>query len=1084
MAAAVDGTILIDSHIITDGLNSDIAAVEDRLRQVAKRTRRAGGHAAAAATGNAEYDEVARQLAEAEREADRLQKKFDGLVDKEERFIATGGDVDSKTFKGYEYDIEKTTQAMAENDATIAGLRDRLAELDQSALQTANAENQGATAAEQLSDAVHGVADASSHAAATTTGLGKGTITTASGFKGLLRTILKYGLGIRSVYILFRKLRQAIIEGFKNLAQVDNQTNESISTLKSSLSQLKNSFAAAFAPVLNAVAPILNKLIRMLVTAANYVGMFFAALSGASSYRPAIYAYEDYADSLNNAAGAAADAAKNLSGLDEMNVWQENSGGGGGGTSPADMFGDEEAIPNSVANIAEKVKSIFMAVYNAIAPVLKDLWNLLVFEADDVLFNWDNLSSEDILEKIVAGFGLVFGAIAGFSITHSVKGLIIGAVVGLAITLLLDGVVFDDDGRISGDEIFKLIFAALAAAAGAVIGFHFGGLKGAVIGAVITTSITILLNTIEFDADPIKNADIKGKIEGTFMSVLGGVTGLTIGSAFGPVGSLVGLVLGVAVGAVIGIVNYKIQQDEAARKKAIDDLYASVGTTVEKVEEALQEAEDINIQLRANISVISDEIKPEDLAKLQVAKDLIEKIYSLDAVDNKSGGQMEQMISSINLLNDMSLDGIQIEYDELTGKVLTARDTVEELIASIEKQVQIEAIKNAWVESWEAYYKAQAEYNRLRTSDTLLNAQAAYENAWNEYREAEEAQKKAEQDYYENGNTQAYEAAIERTNRAGQAFWNAASTFNGYTSAVDDANAAMQAAADMVDYYSGKYDDIWRDACADAKEYAAFYKQQFEQGIEGFTAKGLFEAKVAAGELEKTWTDAAGEAEAYAAWYKECFENGLAGFTKEGLAEAEQFATDMHTTLNTAAETAETNGENIALGLAEGIKGKAQEAIKAAKKLAQDVLDPLKNIPQIASPAKVTRGYGRFISLGYALGITDEIGAAENAASSVANSALAGMMTTFSGTKLPFSRIASGSIIPTAAALGAGSSGDTDLLGILREALAEFFGTKTSRSTSITAKVNSRTLFDVMIEEGRQRMRANGRNPFTDIAML
>ena len=73
----------------------------------------------------------------------------------------------------------------------------------------------------------------------------------SSGLGGGLKNILKYTLGIRSLFVLVNKLRSALVDGFKNLSQYSGETNNSLSMLMSSLTQLKNAFAAAFAPILN-----------------------------------------------------------------------------------------------------------------------------------------------------------------------------------------------------------------------------------------------------------------------------------------------------------------------------------------------------------------------------------------------------------------------------------------------------------------------------------------------------------------------------------------------------------------------------------------------------------------------------------------------------------------------------------------------------------------------------------------------------------------------------------------------------------------------------------------------------------------
>lgn len=158
------------------------------------------------------------------------------------------------------------------------------------------------------------------------------------GFRQGLKSLVKYGLGIRSLYVLANFLRRALVDGFKNLVQFDSETNRSISGVISSLEMLKNSLATAFAPIVNIVAPILTRFINLLAEAANYVGMFFAVVTGKSTYTRAIAVQKDYAASLQgtanaagNAANAAEDALKQFSGLDEISTFESGKEGGGYG---------------------------------------------------------------------------------------------------------------------------------------------------------------------------------------------------------------------------------------------------------------------------------------------------------------------------------------------------------------------------------------------------------------------------------------------------------------------------------------------------------------------------------------------------------------------------------------------------------------------------------------------------------------------------------------------------------------------------------------------------------------------------------
>ena len=187
-----------------------------------------------------------------------------------------------------------------------------------------------------------------------------------------LKTILKYTLGIRSLYVLFNRIRNAVKQGFSNLAQYSGETNRSISSLMSALTQLKNSLATAFNPILTVISPALTKLINLLSKAATYVGMFFAAFTGKKTFVKAVAVQQDYAAGLKDSASAAKEAEKAtdsyLSGLDEVRRFEtkddtnKDTGAGSGELSPADMF-ETVPIENSIAELAQKVRDLFGKIF-------------------------------------------------------------------------------------------------------------------------------------------------------------------------------------------------------------------------------------------------------------------------------------------------------------------------------------------------------------------------------------------------------------------------------------------------------------------------------------------------------------------------------------------------------------------------------------------------------------------------------------------------------------------------------------------------------------------------------------------------
>jgi hypothetical protein len=62
--------------------------------------------------------------------------------------------------------------------------------------------------------------------------------------KSGIKNLLKYGIGIRSLFVLFRKLKQYTVEAVKAYAENDPETQKSINELKASLQGLKASWGA------------------------------------------------------------------------------------------------------------------------------------------------------------------------------------------------------------------------------------------------------------------------------------------------------------------------------------------------------------------------------------------------------------------------------------------------------------------------------------------------------------------------------------------------------------------------------------------------------------------------------------------------------------------------------------------------------------------------------------------------------------------------------------------------------------------------------------------------------------------------
>lgn len=345
--------------------------------------------------------------------------------------------------------------------------------------------------------------------------------------KKSMMTFLKYSLGIRSLFFLFRRLRAYISDAVSAFAKGDEETTNNINALKASLSTLKASWGAAFAPILNVVAPLLQKLIGWLTTAANAINMFFSALQGKTSYKKVVSGMDSAASSASGAASAAEDAAeaskeakKQLMDFDEIRTLDEPeknskaSGGGGGGGGLVQT--EEEMINPKMKAFAEWIKDhlleikllagtigalllawrlsrklgldfkktlgVIMIVYGAI---------LLIKGAIDA---WKNGLSDGNIQQMLGGIAV---AAAGAALAFGT--------VGGAIALLIGGIamlVLGFKELVTQGELTDEAFRALAIGIG-LVGIAFALLTGQWIPLVVA-AVAILVLTIVKYWDEIK----------------------------------------------------------------------------------------------------------------------------------------------------------------------------------------------------------------------------------------------------------------------------------------------------------------------------------------------------------------------------------------------------------------------------------------------------------------------------------------------------------------------------------------------------------------------------------------------------
>lgn len=496
---------------------------------------------------------------------------------------------------------EDEAQKLEKADAGILEkLKDQTAELEK-------AQTRAGELTKQITDASKGK-DIKAAFAAASASLQSGT-----------KNILKWGAGITGLVVLARRLRTYIIEAVKSFAENDPETKANIDSLRASLAGLKASWGAAFAPVLNAVVPVLQTLISWLTAAANAVAQFFAVLSGKGTFKKAIANTGKLSSNLGGAADNAKEAKKQLMGIDTLNVMNDTntgSGGGGGGGSAGDALDwVEEAV--DMDSFAGKLALSFK----------------------DVFLDWNDLTGEQIAEKIIAGLAGLAGGVMGFMI-GGVPGAIVGTLAGLAIGLIADSLIFDHDGKLSANEIFKSLLVLLLGVAGGLIGFSIGGVAGAAIGATVGVALALAVRDVGVEAmNTWSSMNLLEKILVFLGGLVGGAIGFSIG---GPLGAVLGATIG--IGLMLVAKNVDLSDVDAALKEGGD-----------KILEKLKEIGD-------GIAAKWSDIKKDTSAKWDGIKtDLSTKIAAvksvLDGLINKAASVKDALVNKFENMRS-ALSGI------------------------------------------------------------------------------------------------------------------------------------------------------------------------------------------------------------------------------------------------------------------------------------------------------------------------------------------------------------------------------------------------------------------------------------------
>ncbi len=320
-------------------------------------------------------------------------------------------------------------------------------------------------------------------------------------------------------------------KAFREMTDWMGRVVKSNSEASAAISRLKGELLVMAQPLVDVIVPAFSDLVNILADVVHYAAQVSALLFGTTyeEARDAAAALDEEQKAIDGVGSAAQRAEKNLASFDEI---------------------------NRLTSESSSNTSISLPTFSVSGSGLPDWLTTLILRVKDVLFEWKDLSAEDVLEKIVAGLLTVAGAIIGFSV-GGVGGAVLGIVLGASLGMVLSGITFDGDDTLNPEEIVKSIVTALLSIAGGVLGFSVGGVKGAAIGVTAGASLSVYLNSLLFDNDgKMSKEEVLKSVISALGVLVGGVLGFMVG---GPAGAAIGVLVGAAL--TTGISNILFNND-------------------------------------------------------------------------------------------------------------------------------------------------------------------------------------------------------------------------------------------------------------------------------------------------------------------------------------------------------------------------------------------------------------------------------------------------------------------------------------------------------------------------------------------
>ena len=448
--------------------------------------------------------------------------------------------------------------------------------------------------------------------------------------------------------------------------------------LGSQMDRMKRAFGNIISVLVTQFIPYIQLVVEAIASAANALASFFGFELPEIDYSGLSTSFEDSEESLDDVEDSIKEIKKQLMGFDELNIIQ-NPASSSGGTDLSGLLTDMEPLDYDF------LENIDTSRLDEVKKKLKEIWKTL----KPILTLVTAIFAVAKITKWVAAFG---GGVA------TISAALYASNIGFAFLAWAGGAA-------TFSEAIGFLSAKLTMMQKIVLG----------VATVIAEFLVIFTLVKDLVTDINNGTATTGQIITTIIAGIAaiGVAWLALSVVFNStaIGAIVTAV--VALVAAIGGVVSSLADAGAEAYRSSED-FQIMSTIIEESNDRISRCDEALQNMKDSIYNL-DKVSYD----YAIAKNLTNEIFDLNEKANLSSYELAQIKQKVEVLNGLNIEGLHLAIDETTGRVVQTRKETEQLIATLEKEAKLEALRDIMVEAYRDQYQAEVD---LKNSANDVNA--------------------------------------------------------------------------------------------------------------------------------------------------------------------------------------------------------------------------------------------------------------------------------------------------------------------------------------------------------------------------